>query len=150
MLTLNDGPCKGTFMVKRAPVFLRAVIDGKGETDVLDQVEDMPKKNEKIYVYKRVGLENMCHIKMVKRSESGWYALADYWYMPEVDGEQFRDNGEWQQWATVQMAYMSIMEIEGKKLTCPIDLKECHKIFKACCSCPRNTTNVVSNKGDLR
>ncbi|MDD5510632.1 MAG: hypothetical protein PHI12_07480 [Dehalococcoidales bacterium] len=46
MLTLIDGPCKGTFRVKRAPKYLRAVIrqqlDGPVETDVLDQVEDKP------------------------------------------------------------------------------------------------------------
>jgi hypothetical protein len=149
MLTLNDGPCKGTFMVKRAPVFLRAVIDGKGETDVLDQVEDMPKKDEKIYVYKRVGLENMCHIKMVKRSESGWYALADYWQIKDVDGEQFRDNSQWQMWTTITLAKLQIQEL-GNKIPCPVDSKECDRVFKACCSCPRNTTNVVSNKGDLR
>jgi hypothetical protein len=89
-------------MVKRAPVFLRAVMDGKGETDVLDQVEDTPKKTEKIYVYKRKGEGSWCHIKMVKRSQSGYYALADYWYMPDVDGEQFRDNNVWRSWSTEQ------------------------------------------------
>ena len=32
MVELKDGPCKGVFMVKNAPDFLRAVIDKKGET----------------------------------------------------------------------------------------------------------------------
>jgi hypothetical protein len=106
MLTLNDGPCKGTFMVKRAPIFLRAVIDAKGEIDVLDQLDDTPKKTEKIYVYKRIGQASTFHVKMAKRSELGWYVLADYWYMPDVDGEQYRDNATWQLWVADELLKM--------------------------------------------
>jgi hypothetical protein len=88
-------------MVKRAPVFLRAVIDGKGEIDVLDQIGDRPGRSEKIYIYKRVGGFTDIHVLMSPRSKSGWYVLANYQHMPDVDGEQFRDNGDWQTWATM-------------------------------------------------
>ena len=104
---LLDGPCKGDYLVKRSPVFLRAVIDAKGEIDVLDQVEDTPKKTEKIYVYKRIGESTWCHIKMGKRSQSGYYALANYCYMPDVDGEQLRDTAKWQIWVTEQQSSLS-------------------------------------------
>ncbi len=44
MLTLVDGPCKGTYLVKRAPIYLRAVKDIEDgiKMDVLDQIEDRP------------------------------------------------------------------------------------------------------------
>jgi hypothetical protein len=87
-------------MVKRAPVLLRAVIDKMGETDVLDQIDDTPKKSEKIYVYKREGGFTTVHIYMSPRSRSGFYAMAKYRYLPDVDGEELRDNGTWQKWAT--------------------------------------------------
>ena len=85
-------------MVKRAPEFLRAVRDKMGETDVLDQIDDTPKKSEKIYVYKREGGFTTVHIYMSPRASSGFYAMAKYRYLPDVDGEQFRDNCVWQKW----------------------------------------------------
>jgi hypothetical protein len=43
MLKLLDGPVAGVFLVKRAPMFLRAVIDDRtNEKDVLDQIDGEP------------------------------------------------------------------------------------------------------------
>jgi hypothetical protein len=93
-------------MVKRAPVFLRAVKNGKGETDVLDQLDDMPKKTEKIYIYKRVGGFTDIHVLMSPRSKSGWYVLANYNWIQEIDGEQYRDNATWQLWVADELLKM--------------------------------------------
>jgi hypothetical protein len=101
MLTLIDGPCKGAYLVKRSPMFLRAVQNAKGENDLLDQIEDTPAEDEKIYVYLMEGNPGTIHIHGAK--VHGWYALAQYHYLPNVDGETLRDNVTWQAWATEQM-----------------------------------------------
>ncbi len=104
MLTLVDGPCQGTYMCKRAPVFLRAVKgkDNAGNTDVLDLVDDTPTSGEEVYVYKLEGTAGTVHLHMKKGS--GWYAFATYRYLPDVDGEVLRGNEAWQAWATDQAA----------------------------------------------
>lgn len=56
MVRLFDGPVEGTYRVKRAPLFLRAVVDdGTGRTDVLDQLDEAPRPTERESVYKMQG-----------------------------------------------------------------------------------------------
>ena len=101
MLELIDGPCKGTFFVKRAPVYLRCVKNQlTEEIDVLDQLEDTPQGFESVYVYKLQGDAGWMHIRGTKIH--GFYALGKYKYLPEVDGEVLRDNSAWQAWAMSQ------------------------------------------------
>lgn len=99
MLSLKDGPCQGTYMCKRAPVFLRAVKDEKGAIDCLDQVEDTPTESEKVYVYQRISEPATVHLNF-GGGKGGWYDLADYKFLPDVDGETLRKNETWQAWAT--------------------------------------------------
>lgn len=100
MLQLIDGPCKGSYMCKRAPVFLRAVKgkDNAGNTDVLDQVDDKPSDAEKVYVYELQGEASIVHLNF-GGGRGGFYAMASYHYLPDVDGERLRDNAAWQEWA---------------------------------------------------
>ncbi|MBA7630602.1 hypothetical protein ES703_38125 [subsurface metagenome] len=98
MLTLIDGPCEGTYMCWRAPTFLRATINATGEIDCLDQVEDTPAESEKVYVYKVQGSVGSVHLHA--KGCTGWYALARYCHLPDVNGEGLRDNDVWQAWAT--------------------------------------------------
>jgi hypothetical protein len=114
---LLDGPCKGDYLVKRSPVFLRAVRKETGETDLLDQVNDLPAKNEKVFVYQIEGEAGWVHIKMVRRSESGFYALATYRYLPDVDGEKLRDNTIWQDWAIARLKEKNETEVPQKQAT---------------------------------
>ncbi len=51
MIKLVDGPAAGTYMVKRAPLYLRAVVNDKGGTDALDMPSDTPTDLESIHVY---------------------------------------------------------------------------------------------------
>lgn len=95
---LLDGPCQGDYLVKRAPVFLRAVKKGTGETDLLDQLDDTPAKDEKVYIYHTEGIVGWVHIHGNKKVQ-GWWALAKYRFIPDVDGEKFRNNTAWQEWA---------------------------------------------------
>lgn len=98
MLTLVDGPCKGTYMCKRAPVYLRAVKKNDGKLDVLDQVNDRPADDEEVYVYEIVGEAGTVHLNF-GGGRGGWYAFASYHYLPDVTGELMRDNAAWQDWA---------------------------------------------------
>ena len=84
-------------MVKRAPFYLRGVTSEHG-SDVLDQLDDSPSEDEKVYVYRLVGKVGHVHINR-GRHGSGFYVAADYEYLPDVDGELLRDNQEWQKWA---------------------------------------------------
>jgi hypothetical protein len=117
MLQLVDGPCKGSFMVKRAPFFLRAVIkrelDGAGETDVLDQPEDTPGADESVFVYQRFGATGWVHID--GKGIHGTYVIAQYKLMPEVDGSMLRDNAAWQAWATARLAQLEKQEAKEAK-----------------------------------
>lgn len=108
MVEFIDGPAQGVLMLKRAPLFLRAVVDNKGDIDALDQPDDTPKKTEKIHVYKREGEFNRVHIRMSPRSASGFYMMAQYRYLPDIAGEDFRDNSKWQAWATARAKEMEI------------------------------------------
>jgi len=100
MLQLVDGPCQGTYLVKRAPQFLRAVFGKDGKTDVLDQIEDTPEVSESVYVYEREGAHGWIHLHGTK--VHGFYAMGIYHYLPDVDGETLRDNPTWQAWATAR------------------------------------------------
>ena len=98
MMTLKDGPAKGTYMCKRAPLYLRAVVNDKGGTDVLDMPSDTPTDLESIHVYQRIGGHSMVHLSMADRRMSGFYARAEYKWMPDVDGEYVRETVTWQRW----------------------------------------------------
>lgn len=67
MMKLVDGPAKGTYMCKRAPLYLRAVVNDKGGTDALDMLSDTPTDNEAIHVYRRIGGHSMIHLNMAAR-----------------------------------------------------------------------------------
>ena len=107
MVQLVDGPCQCAYMVKRAPRYIRAVKDKlTGETDLLDQIEDTPNDSEEVFVYKlEEGTSGTVHLdgrgKNGKRF-GGWYAMREYRHLPEVNGEELRDNNVWQAWATKQ------------------------------------------------
>lgn len=102
MLNLYDGPCEGDYLVKRAPPFLRAVVDQKtGAKDVLDQMEDVPKKTEKVYVYKLQGEAGQVHIH--GKGINGWYATGNYLFLSNVDGEALRANNAWQEWVITEL-----------------------------------------------
>ena len=106
MLNLQDGPVKGVYYCKRAPVFLRAVIDTNGDKDCLDQINDLPKPTEKVYVYQLQGEAGWMHIQARGKGGkglSGFYATGDYKHLPDVEGEALRDNSAWQEWAIRQM-----------------------------------------------
>jgi hypothetical protein len=104
MITLFGGPAAGTYVVKRAPIYLRAVVDSvSGEKDVLNELEDEPSANETVSVYKREGEASTVHLLMSPRKLSGFYALAKYKHLTDVDGESLRETVVWQAWVADQV-----------------------------------------------
>ncbi len=117
MLQLLDGPCQATLMVKRAPLYLRAVLNKRtGEVDVLDQLEDEPKRTETVHVYRRQGDAMVVHVSMSPRSHSGYYMMAEYRHLPGVDGEKLRDCLNWRLWVSEQLDGKVDMETGAEKL----------------------------------
>lgn len=106
MITLLEGPAAGSYAVRRSPIFLRAVVAEDGERDVLDQIHDVPRANERVHVYElQAGTEGVVHLN--GRGFSGFYAVGTYRYRPDVDGEALRDTSTWQGWATEERARLS-------------------------------------------
>lgn len=106
MITLHDGPAAGSYAVKRAPLYLRAVSPVEGAkdvaTDVLDQWEDTPREFERVSVYLRSGEAGTVHINRGRRG-SGFYATGQYHHLADVDGEQLRDFDAWRAWVLLQV-----------------------------------------------
>jgi hypothetical protein len=102
MLKLVDGPVEGTYLCKRAPIFLRGVVDQDGKKDVLDLIQDIPKDTEKVYIYKLEGDTASVHLNF-GGGKGGFYQMGNYRYVPDVDGEALRDNEKWQKWAKSQV-----------------------------------------------
>lgn len=104
-----DGPAAGAPLpLRRAPMYLRVVIDPSGKVDALDQLDDEPRAGETVHVYARArwaGPIHVCGGLNGNRSRvhgSGWVIEADYRHMPDVDGEGLRDTETWRAWATAQ------------------------------------------------
>lgn len=99
MITLCDGPAIGTYLVKRAPLYLRAVIDSStGAKDVLNELDDDPTLTESIFVYKLEGEVHPVHLLLSPRSASGFYVMGKYNYLPDVNGELLRETAAWRSW----------------------------------------------------
>jgi hypothetical protein len=104
MITLIHTPTeKQTLMLRRAPYFLRVVWNDKGEVDALDQIEDEPRKDERVMVYVRnpVSMQRGVHLNTGGKKGGGWFAMASYRvsYLQPPD-EVMRHNGLWAEWAT--------------------------------------------------
>ena len=111
MLKFEGGPVEGTFFCKRAPYFLRAVVnESTGAMDVLDLVDDAPEPNEKVYVYRREGEASTFHLNR-GAAGSGFFPSATYRYM--TNGEDLRENKVWQAWC------MGVSDSEGLNLRLP-------------------------------
>lgn len=99
-----DGPAAGTNLdLKRAPRFLRVVIDCDGTVDALDQLNDAPKPTEAIHVYRRQGPPARYHVLCTPRRLSGWHLTADYRLSAaQPDDATARDQHAWREWAARQ------------------------------------------------
>jgi hypothetical protein len=108
MTRFLDGPAKGTTLfLRRAPVYLRAVQSADGSThagawDALDQLDDEPRSDERIVVYRLDGEPTWCHIN--RRGGGGIYRGGSYRVVvPQPADEAVRSNIHWRQWVGEQV-----------------------------------------------
>lgn len=99
-----DGPIAGReLLLHRAPRFLRIVVSPGGVVDALDQLDDVAKPRETIHVYRLASRVVSAHLNFGSIARgTGFYQLADYRYVPEVDGETVRDTAAWRAWCRAQ------------------------------------------------
>jgi hypothetical protein len=146
MITLIGGPAAGTYTVKRAPLYLRAVVDKvTNDKDVLNELADEPSANEAVSVYKLEGDATPIHLKLsgTAKAASGFYMLGKYKHLADVDGETLRETAAWRQWVADRMGRpvdMGTGAVVQEALLCPVDNLACDRALKACCSCSRNQT----------
>lgn len=111
MTTFQNGPAKGQALsLQRAPVFLR-VVEKQGKWDALDQLEETPDPEEKIYVYLIVGNSGMYFMdgRGTDGRRRGWSCVMATYRFYEIQPEDsvMRENPAWQKWC----------HEEGKRLT---------------------------------
>lgn len=89
-------------MVRRCPVYLRAVQGADGKWDALDQPEDAPNPTETAYAYIRQGEAGACHVSLRGKDGKrggGFYQTGTYEVcFPQPDAETMANNSKWQAW----------------------------------------------------
>lgn len=103
MTRFKDGPAQDTVLqLARAPLFLRVTQNAAGKFDALDQLDDHPRANESVTVYRKVSDDGTVHVDF--RDERGrrrgaWYACATYALATmQPDDATARDTTLWRQW----------------------------------------------------
>jgi hypothetical protein len=99
MSRFMDGPAAGaTLCLRRAPYFLRVVIDADGPIDALDLLDDATRPGETPYCYRLTDQPThaiYCSRGKGCRAEAiGTYLLHD----PQPPEHTMRDNTAWQTW----------------------------------------------------
>ena len=107
MTRFLDGPAVESKMLllKRAPHFLRVVQGPNGDWDALDQLDDRPSADEKVFAYEMVGEPTFCHIRRDKRAGgSGLYRGGTYRIVAEQPtDEQMRSTALWRDWCSARI-----------------------------------------------
>lgn len=102
MTKFEDGPAKGVILqLQRSPMFLR-VTEMSGKWDALDQWEDIPHADEKIYVYKLSERLGRCHVCR-GGGRGGSFEFATYRVVEnQPPDEALRDFDVWKGWVYAQ------------------------------------------------
>ena len=110
MMKCLDGPAAGqVLMIRRAPLFLRVVRNPlvrkankeDREWDCLNELQDQPKPHEELHVYVLKEKPGWCHIRMSRRSASGFYSWGEYVPLQEQpDDATMRSTELWRKWCT--------------------------------------------------
>lgn len=110
MTTKFNGPASGIRLtLRRAPLFLRLVLDAAGKWDALDQPDDEPGPSEEIHAYRKVSDDGGGFMDYTDRAtgrrkgfafQSATYAFVD----PQPDDATLRDTEKWRAWCLAQVA----------------------------------------------
>jgi len=100
MIKINDGPAEGKgLLLKRAPRYLRITVDAAGEVDALDQKNDAPRPDEKIYAYTMVEGTYFSGFACGSSIESGYFVSAEYTICKEQPKDAvMRNLRRWERW----------------------------------------------------
>lgn len=104
VLTFRDGPAQGVELrnVERTPHYLRVTRaptadDGVG-WDCLDQLDDEPRPEEEIFVYRIQTLAHVCVRGMEADGiESGWRSVYEHATELHFDEETLRSTERWRE-----------------------------------------------------
>lgn len=116
-VVLVDGPCAGTYSIRRAPYFLRAVAGTTRNTsDVLDQLGDVPMPTEVVYVYELDRSERHFDPDTWVRQMNAFLcpppgATGTYRHRADVDGEELRETGAWRAWCRAQVVDVPLVGV---------------------------------------
>lgn len=104
-VVLEDGPAAGRYSIRRAPYFLRAVVDRRsGRIDLLDQLNDDPMPTEAVHVYEASGPlfdpDTLARTGTFLCPPPG--ASGTYRHRADVDGEALRETAAWRAWARAE------------------------------------------------
>lgn len=107
MTRFEDGPAADKWLeLERMPLFLRVCIGADGQVDSLDQIDDEPHADERLYAYRRQGEIGVVHIDRVNpqtgRREGIWRRMANYRLcLEQPDDGTMRDKLRWQEWCQI-------------------------------------------------
>jgi hypothetical protein len=113
-IVLEDGPGAGTYSTRRAPYFLRAVVDRKtGRVDLLDQLNDQPMPSEVVHVYEAEpgsiwDPDTLARTGTFLCPPPG--ASGRYHHRADVDGERVRTTEDWRKWARAEPAKVPTLD----------------------------------------
>lgn len=104
MTTFVDGPARGQKLsLRRAPIFLR-VVEYRMAFDALDQLEDEPKPEESIHLYRIKGKPGGMFVTK-RGGGGGYYPIAEYAVVPNPPSDEvLRDKQKWHDWVMKQAA----------------------------------------------
>lgn len=111
MIRFLDGPADGTELsLRRAPRFLRVVVDAKGRIDALDLLDDVAGAGETVHVYQG-DVDTLMALPddiFVCTSGPGGLRQAGgaegvYRHRGDVEGEPLRDTATWRSWVTEEV-----------------------------------------------
>lgn len=116
-----DGPAEGIdLQLRRAPLLLRAVKSPLGKWDALDQLDDVPRADERIYVYQAdpetlVRWHQRCSGK--NRAASGFYEACEYRFLHDQPADDvLRDPAKWAAWMTERGQQIQAAAAEKRNL----------------------------------
>jgi hypothetical protein len=114
--SFRDGPAGGVLLeLKRAPLFLRVTqLASTGKFDALDQLDDKPMADERIFVYVLEAKPVQAHIR--RGNGGGWLMICKYKYHePQPTDAEMRTNEAWREWTKTAVRQINPDELAKLK-----------------------------------
>lgn len=111
MIIFLDGPAEGQRIeAGRTPIMLRAVRASDETWDVLNDLHDVARPDEEIFVYRMEGPPTRMHVLRTVgcRRRGEWRSEAFYRLLPQQPGDQrTRRNEDWIAWCEANRAELT-------------------------------------------